>query len=213
MLQPYPDILLPLQNYKFIKCDISDHFLIRHFDLKQNIPVTDENNDISQEYICSPKDKIQDLSTSLLGYFVYEHTQIELTEYGKKTYANYCLPNANMTLLSYPGDYIINDKRKYWVIQAGAFYSLKTSIKIIDEDVEALSYVQHTPMMWNFWHFSIKWEIQKKGLLDNKQIFSDKEQKKYADKIGSKVRSKIASLAKLELDSDIKILDEYCFKN
>ena len=90
----YPTEILPSIHRKLISCDIQSHFLIRSTLTSLEADLIDEaTGDIKQTAICSPKEQITDLSTSLFGVFTVEHNKIELTNGSKKKLSAYCEPD------------------------------------------------------------------------------------------------------------------------
>jgi len=53
--------------------------------------------------------------------------------------------------------------------------------------------VRHTPMRWNYWHFSLHWQTDQ-GLLEE---LEENLRKKIAKRIGHSVRVELSRLAKL----------------
>jgi len=209
----FPTILLPQPNYKYIDCSLGEFFLVRYFDLAEHTPIHDENDDITSDYICSPRGNIQDLSTSLLSHFIYDDTKIKLTAEGNAMFGEYCLPSYKGERLYSPEHFDIKEDRKFWVIPAGLFDGIKVTITLGTTDVEAVSYIQHTPMKWNFWHFSLRWIVETRGDLLIWTDVDDREAKKIRDKIGSKARSKLAALARYNFHGPQFILKPQCFQN
>jgi hypothetical protein len=218
MSEVYPSVLLPQPNFKYIDCDLSNFYFIRYFEIKAHIPIIDDNNDIAQTYICSPTSNIQDLSMSLLSHYEYEHVKILLTELGIKNYSHYCLPSYPGQPLIYKDEFLKTESRGYWLIEANLCDSLKCDITFVKEKVEiqytAKSKKKHTPMRWNFWHFSLLWHIEGLGQLGDLEIFTDdKERKKFANKIGAKMRSKLPSIVKLKIKPPIIKMASTCYQN
>lgn len=66
----YPEEILPTQNYKLIDCTLEGHFLIRFTNTKVISEIWDrETNTVNYKEICSPGERIDDLSLSLLGVY------------------------------------------------------------------------------------------------------------------------------------------------
>jgi hypothetical protein len=59
----------------------------------------------------------------------------------------------------------------------------------------AVCFVAHTPMKWNYWHFSLQWNTDL-GPLEN---FGEKKRKNVAKRIGQSVRVLISHFAMIEI--------------
>src|SRR5438093_5574162 len=113
----YPEEILPNPNYKFIDCNLSQHYLIRFTNTKdiENIldPVT---KNIKVEHICSPKERIEDLSMSLLGIYNEHHITLDFTPLGKDKFMHYCSPDEIVETPLFETDFSINNNRHFWCI-------------------------------------------------------------------------------------------------
>lgn len=210
-MKTYPEVLLPTVKFKYIDCDISDYDLIRHFDVVDNTPIHNELDEIDVQYICHPSAQINDLSMSLLGIFKPTHTQISLTRQGKEVFGIECLPDFDGLPPTYQTDFIIDGKRCYWVIQCEFINEMKVVINIDNKDVEVISYIVHTPMKWNFWHYSIRWQIGNEDLHSINK-YSKNQLKNIFSKIGAKARSNIIHLA-TTIAEVYPIIGKACYSN
>ncbi|MEQ8426043.1 MAG: hypothetical protein RIA63_15090, partial [Cyclobacteriaceae bacterium] len=150
---------------------------------------------VKQEHICQPRDQVADLSTSLLGVFEIEHLKIELTEEGKRKYNEYCPPDFDAKVPIYKGDYVWNFDRHFWSISIGDIDNVDVSYQRGDMPFKAKCLVIHTPMKWNFWHFSIRWRVDDEFWHN----LDSKAQRKLAKRLGHEARSHIAKFAKAEV--------------
>jgi len=75
-----------------------------------------------------------------------------------------------------------------------------------EESFSPTCQVIHTPMLWNFWHFSLRWII-------NEEIVSEIGQisKKVAQRIGHSVRTTLSQFLKEGLPAQHPIITIECF--
>src|SRR5690606_34460022 len=111
----YPKEILPNPNYKIIDCDLSNHFVIRFTNTSDKEKLWDsEANAVIIQHICSPDERIDDLSMSLLGIYTPAHIFIELTEEGKAKFNAECAPDADVPVPVFTKEFIRNNNRHYW---------------------------------------------------------------------------------------------------
>jgi hypothetical protein len=190
----YPTRILPQSSYKSINCDLSSHYLIRFTktnDVKEII--NPETGFVKCEHICTPRQHAADLSTSLLGIFEVLHIQIELTDAGNAKYNDYCEPNATIDPPILHQDYLLNNSRHFWVIHVKDIINAEVDYTKSNLPFKATCIIQHTPMKWNFWHFSIRWKTEN-GFWHE---LTEKEQEKLAKRLGNEVRAYISKYAKV----------------
>jgi len=202
----YPIRLLPQANYKEIECDLSSHFLIRVIKTKEiNEIVNSETGLVKIEHIFSPRRHGSDLSTSLLGVFEISHIQIELTELGKTKYSHYCKPNDEISPPLHEQDYLINSNRHFWVVNIKDI--MNAEVEYLDSSLpfKANCVIMHTPMKWNFWHFSIRWKT-KDGFWNS---LTPKEQEKLAKRLGTEVRAYISKYARIDEPNYVELEDDF----
>lgn len=154
----YPVTILPNKKYKTITADVNDYFLIRHALLNDNDTLLDTTTGhIKENYISSPKEYMQDLSTSLLGHFDPTFIEIELIKKGKELYNHYCNPDDSVKTPIKGIHYISNTSRTFWTIKIGDVNNHPVQFQNVNGTFTANCQVLHTPMKWNYWHFSIRW--------------------------------------------------------
>src|SRR5690242_1833624 len=113
----YPQEILPNPNYKFIDCNLSQHFLIRFMNTSNVDDILDPvSKNIKVEHICSPKERIEDLSMSLLGIYNEQHITLDFTQEGKAKFMHYCEPDASVEMPLFGTDFSINNNRHFWCI-------------------------------------------------------------------------------------------------
>ncbi len=191
----YPTRILPQLSYKSIECDLSSHYLIRFTNTNNiNDIINPETGFIRQEHICTPRKRASDLSTSLLGVFETKHIQIQLTEIGKAKYGGYCAPDLQLDPPIFNHDFELNTLRHFWVIKIQHILNAEVHYETSNLPFKANSVVQHTPMKWNFWHFSIRWKTDS-GFWHE---LTEKEQEKLAKRLGHEVRAYISKYARVE---------------
>ncbi len=92
-------------------------------------------------------------------------------------------------------DFIINNNRHYWCAPINRLHKREFKYERDNLPLTATCFVKHTPMKWNFWHFSLHWELQTGELLEN---MTEKEKKKIARNLGQAVRVTIAHFAVIQ---------------
>lgn len=191
----FPTKLLPNPSYRTIDCDLSRYYLIRSTkaDSVHDI-VNHATGFIKFEHICTPRDHISDLSTSLLGVFEIPHVQIQLTEEGKTIYNEYCQPNVNAGVPVFEKDFVVDTSKLYWVVLIGLINKMPVHYTKGDLPFKAQCVVEHTPMKWNFWHFSVRW-LTEDGFFHS---LSENERKKLVRRLAHDARAQIAMFATIE---------------
>lgn len=151
----YPEYLLPHINYKYIKSNIDDFCLIRHSHLPQHDLLDTETKRLKNKVIAMGAEKVlPDYSISLYGVFKTKDTEIKIIN---EVYLEYCPPNIEVDVPIYDDDFCLKKDRGYWSVLIG-----DVNNKIImydDKSLKAKCVVNHTPMKWNFWHFSLNWYL------------------------------------------------------
>lgn len=204
-MSKYPIELLPNENYKLIRDGIVGFYLIRTTNTKENL--LNDSNEIQQEYICSPREHIQDLSTSLLSIFEPEHSYIELTSIGKEKYSNgYCKPDCKVAIPEFIEDYTINIKNGYWFVLIDKIEGQVANYLHSNPPLNAKCCICHTPTKWNFWHFSIRWKFED-GKFWDELPDDEKNKDRLKKRLATEARAIIAKFAQIpepdyfELDS------------
>jgi hypothetical protein len=181
----YPIQILPSPNRKWIDCPLDNYFLTRYYDFELGEQIMDpDTGNIMLKHICSPKENIRDLSTSLLGIFTTQHNNLSFTTEGKAKYMFYCEPSEEVQPPMEFIDFSIAGNRGCWCVQISKVDGKAFEYKQNKDTLLATSRVQHTPMKWNFWHFSLRWDLNS-GPIEN---LEEREQKKIAQKIGHAAR-------------------------
>ncbi len=188
----YPQEILPHPNYKFIDCDLSDHYLIRVIDTSnQELFWDQETKSVILKYLFSGTDKIDDLSMSLLDVYKTQHVFIELTDTGKEKFKDYCEPDEVVHTPQFPDDFISNPDKYYWCAPVNRLHKVQFDYTRSNAPFTATCFVKHTPTKWNFWHFSLLWDTDL-GPLDQ---LEEKTRKKVATRIGHSARVIITQFA------------------
>lgn len=211
----YPVEILPHPKRKLISCDVSDLWLA-HFttnaDISKYGPLVDANGLINSNHIANPSARMDDLSMNLLGVFTEIHSKIEILKPAQEYYNVYCKPDDLVKKPLSPQDFKQNDDRVNWFVQIQKFNKYVCDFKMGEKqtDFKAICEITHTPMRWNFWHFSIRWYIEGKGYLHEME---EKDRKKYASKIGKDTKGVLAKVAKSECVAPrVLHLSDYCLK-
>ena len=156
----FPLYLLPKVEYKSIECDLSEYFLIRHFEISNpELPLFDANGLIEDKYLFSPSDRLGDLSTSLLSIFTYDDIPVALTKWGVKEFGMYCNNDFSTIIPRYLDHFCFTDDRDFWCINIGKINNEPLVYLHTNGEIENVFHckIVHTPAKWNFWHFSIRW--------------------------------------------------------
>lgn len=194
----YPFEILPNPGYKLITCDLSKYFLIRftHSNIREII-FDDTINQVRQSQIVDPSKGMEDLSTSLLGIFKPNYIQIDLTATGKIKYNHYCSPDRLVDTPVFEVDYIMNVNRGFWVVLVGDINNITADYTKgdIDTKFKATCVIEHTPMKWNYWHFSIRWKTEN---LEFWHKLAENQKRKLSKRLGHEARATIAKFAKIE---------------
>lgn len=194
----YPIEILPDTNRKLISCDISEHYLIRSTASKEVSDLWDsETEEILQNAICHPTDNITDLSSSLLGIFILKHNLISLTKEGKDKYGIYCNPDQKVIPPLFDVDFYINENKGCWFVLIGKINYLKIQYYFGDlpnKTFEAICTVIHSPALWNYWHFSIRWFLPDRDCY-LEDIVDVKLKRKITKRLSTEARALIAKYA------------------
>ncbi|WP_163444738.1 hypothetical protein [Flavobacterium columnare] len=146
-----------------IEIDLSDYYLIRHFDYKDNsIEIHNAFGQIEDKFLFEPTANFGDLSCSLLGVFTQNDIFVELTKEGKMDFADYCNGNFAVSIpeFLYHFNFIQGDEfRKFWTIKIGNINNVEKIFEEANTGIQRIikCEVLHTPAKWNFWHLSIRW--------------------------------------------------------
>jgi len=205
----YPIEILPNPERKFVECDLSAYFLIRltHTD-DPNALIDPETGEIVLQHICSPKEHIDDLSFSLLGIYNVQHIRLGFTQVGKDKFVQPCLPNEPVEIPEYEIEFTNDEIRGYWHISIPQLHNIPFSYTRGSDSFTATCLVRHTPMRWNFWHFSLHWDTDL-GPLDT---LEEKKRRKVAQRIGHSARVILARHARLGMP-EYPVLPENCYSN
>lgn len=170
----YPTEILPASNYKIIDCDISEGFLIRH------CPLPEEFDDLGlpkNRTIVPLPFRMNDLSTSLYGTFNESHNNIKVIN---KNYFSDWQVGQSCNIPEYSNDFVLDEDRGFWYINIGNINSQEVEYEA--RKISATCFVVHTPALWNFWHFSIRWYIH-----EDESFWHDLDpdgKKKWANRLG-----------------------------
>jgi hypothetical protein len=196
----YPELILPNPACKIIDGDLSEYFLIRYVDnVSGTLP-----EPILEEHICTPRDKIEDLSTSLLGIFVTEYIHLTFTKESFPIFMQYCAPDYSASIPVFEKDFYSKKDRTCWYIQIGQIHGKDFPYKSGENDLVAVCNVIHTPMIWNYWHFSVRWSVD--GIFLNDMDTKQKE--KIARKIGFAARVLFSKFA-VTREPEFTVMENY----
>jgi hypothetical protein len=142
-----------------------------------------------------------------LGVFKLDFVKISLTEQGKVKFNHPCNPDDDVEFPE-DSDYELVEKN-FWVIRIGNINGLSIDYSRGNLPFVAYCRVHHTPMRWNFWHFSLRWANENGELL--RQQFEERELQKIAKRIGTEARAIIKKFASI-YPPEYPTLEESCFK-
>jgi hypothetical protein len=206
----YPKEILPNTEYKTIDCNIADKFLLRLTTTNKIEEIIDqETGKISIQQICSPTERIDDLSLSLYGVYNTTHISLEFTQEGKQKYMHYCAPDEPVDLPVFEEDFHNDAQRLCWCAEIRKLDNIPFPFTMGEDPFTATCQVVHTPMRWNYWHFSLRWRTDAGDLED----MDDKQRKKVFRRIGHSVRTIISHFASLELPALSELPKECYCKN
>lgn len=207
----YPTEILPDPNYKLIVCDLSKHYLIRYTESGERDAIFNSSiQQIKQDAICSPRERMNDLSTSLLGIYEPRHISFELINDGKKTYGGYCNPDEEVIPPIFNEHFTINNNRGFWVVLIEKIQGIIADYTKpnVDEKFSATCIVMHTPTRGNFWHFSLRWILEDGRFWHE---LPDYGGKKLRQRLGSETRALIAKFAEVNEPNYYQLSEvEFC---
>ncbi len=202
----YPIEILPQLGYKKIVTNPS-HYLIRYTEDSDYWDAT--LNQIKDKAICSPSTNMMDLSTSVFGVFTADYSKIKVTN---ESYNEYCAPNITIPVPKHPDDFEMINTRDYWFILISKIQNLEVTYKFGEETFKAVCHVIHTPMKWNYWHFSIRWFLINEQKFWHELDDADKKKAWAKDRLSSNTRTEL----KMMIDNikiDGFIMDEALYKS
>ena len=165
--------------------------------MREGLEVTNDLGNIELKYIADPTKHISDYSTNLLGVFEVNHIEIYLTSIGKEKYSLYCSPNETVSTPEYEIDFLRNSEKRFFTIRISLLNNQPIPYELDEVSLTGKCIVRHTPMKWNFWHFSIHW-LNHEGIYLH--TLNDKEIKKgWGRQLSSVARAYISELAELSV--------------
>ena len=202
----YPNRILPNANYKQITCKISDLSLVRFFKCEiDEDPIDTNTGNLQLKYIAHPTQNIADCSTNLLGIFRLDDIKIAFTTLGLSIYNHECVPNLKVKSPIYKEHFYFDNERSYFTLNISELENLIVPFNIGADEFIAKCIVVHSPMKWNFWHFSIRWKINESEWLH------ENNNKKWSKRLGSAARASIVHFAQLHEPNIIEI-NQKCYK-
>ncbi|MBO9561413.1 MAG: hypothetical protein J7621_01520 [Niastella sp.] len=205
----YPQELLPQTDYKLIDCNVENCFLLRLVDdAIQEEMINPETGYIRVNLICSPRERIYDLSVILLGVYTQNHIPIELTREGKTKFGGYCEPNSTISDPPvYNDHFVLNKNKRFWVSKISSISNIEVPYSRDNSNHTVRCYVKHTPTKWNFWHYSLRWESSE-GNLDD---MDEKKRGKVLQRMANEARVMLSRMANVEYPQ-IEALPASCYQ-
>lgn len=203
----YPLEILPNEKFKRIDCNIESYFLVRLIDSHNLEEIfNDYTQRINIAHLFNPTERIDDLSLSLWGIYNQNHISLKFTNLGKDKYMEECEPDQIVETPQYEKDFRNDGAIYYWTATVGKFHEVTFDYQRSNLPLKAKCFVKHTPMKWNFWHFSLRWTTDQ-GPLEQMQ---GNARKNAARKIGHSLRVLISEFARLSKPPDT-ILPKECY--
>jgi hypothetical protein len=210
----YPEEILPKVGFKLIVADLTGFFLLRVTQTNKVDELIDPNTGKPNlKHVCSPREKIIDFSSILLGRYRPEYITIVFTKEGGEKYFHYCKPDTEVDHPVFETDFIVVEGRGYWCAPIdklnGREFPYK-NLKDPNSDDEIFTcLVCHTPMLWNFWHFSLYWKTPNTMIKD----YNDKASKKEIQKVAHAARTLLSEILTFETPHYEEIPIEYFQSN
>jgi hypothetical protein len=134
-----------------------------------------------------------------------------LTPTGKEIYSDYCSPDETIDAPQYESHFTYDNRKLFFRLEIAKIIGIEIPVPIdSSRTIMAKCEVKHTPMKWNYWHYSIHWYIDSERCYLHD--FSDKELgKSLGKRISSAAKSFIADYAKISED-EYFIIEETCYK-
>ena len=190
----YPVEILPKNGLTIIS-DFDNRYLIRHTPNKE---IWDIDGQIKETMICSPKTNMMDLSTSLVGVFGDPHYKLNIVN---PFFIEACPPDFNASVPVYKNDFLFTDERGYFIIDIFSLNGIKVSIEKDTDIINAVCMIQHSPVKWNYYHFSINWYFPDYKIFWHQMDESDTKKKWSKERLSSRTRSELKMKVKnIKLD-------------
>jgi hypothetical protein len=203
----YPIEILPNPAYKIIDCELADHFLIRFFNAADENDILDPvTGQLKIQHICSPTERIDDLSLSLLGIYNPGHIDLEFTDAGKQKFMHYCPPNETVDVPVFETEFLQTPGRFYWCAAINKLSNQQFAYTRGNDPFTTTCMVMHTPMRWNYWHFSLRWNTD----LGDLEALDDRQRRNVAKRIGQAVRVAISRFAVTQVPQSPQ-LSQQCY--
>lgn len=204
---PYPTKLQPRRCYKIVKSNLTDYFLIRHTntcDLSKLVNAQTGNVELSQ--FCHPTEQMNDFSTSLLGVFKVEHTKIKLLGSRKDYFNDYCKPDDKVDIPQDELDYTYEQNRHFFILPINKINGMSVPGKRAEKEFIAICRLVHTPARWNYWHFSIQWEV-------NGELITNEKNNEWKRRLLSIAKAMVSQFASIEAPIVKKIPPNFYKRN
>lgn len=203
----YPIEILPNENYKLIDCDLSNYHLIRYTNSSvKSDYYNEETKIISSKAISDPSTNMYDLSCSLYDVFTIKHIHIQILN---KEYFQYCSPKTIVPVPEFETDFTFNGFRGRWFVLISEIDGQVATYNRENTTLNAKCVVLHTPMRWNYWHYSITWYIEEVGKYW-KDLEPHERNPKWNQRLGHETRTLLQRLATWDLP-EIVPLPKHCY--
>ena len=163
--------------------------------------------DINIHYICTPKERIDDLSMSLFGIYNAQHINLKLTANGNLVYNHYCEPDEDVPTPVPDRDFTNDGARGFWCAPVSKLAEIPFAYTRGNDQLTVICKVVHTPVKWNFWHHSLRW-VTDAGPLE--EIEDKNKRENVARRIGHSARAAISHFAKYKVPES-PLLPRTCY--
>ena len=205
----FPSEILPNKEYKIIDCSVDCCHLARTYKSIADLPIINPlTGSIQLKYVAEPTKHIADYSTNLMGIFELQHLLISLTTDGKNKFSQECAPDENVETPVFNEDFIVADDINYFSILVSDLDNVKVDYSFGDDKLIGICRIEHTPMRWNFWHFSIRWVNHNGDYLH--QVKDNKLDSGWARRLCSAAKAIVVQYAKLT-DPPYFIIPKTCY--
>ncbi len=152
----YPFHLLPQRNYKIIPYEawMNAYHLLHH--TRDKDLLDPETNLLKLDYIVINTDHLKDFSTNLLGIFTPKDCYWSIKKQRSDEYFGKSWEEGEEVASPLFDDFEYHDERGLFYLKIENFARKEVRSRSEDE-ITVICDVLHTPVRFNFWHFSLRW--------------------------------------------------------
>ena len=196
----YPLELLPKSKYCVITSGFNNCQLIRFTSTNnRDLLIDPRTNQLKAEHVCTIESmQLVDLSSNLLGIFTVEHIQLAWIPDSGALFQQHWSEGVEFTdKPQLDVHFNLRPERGFFILPVSSLLS-NPPIEFENSDNQTMiaeCLVKHTPILGNFWHFSIQWNIIPIGNWNS--LTTEDLKKKFKRNLGTKARSLICQYASL----------------